>query len=132
MRASGRAGRTVVLRLRFGDFSRATRSHTLPRPTAATRIVLASARALLAAATPAIEQRGITLVGVTVTNLDGDGRAVQLALPLDGAGGDALDTVLDAVRERFGVDAIVRAALLRRGQRLAPWLFGDDEPGSPA
>ena len=30
MRAAGRVGRTVVLRLRFDDFSRATRSHTLP------------------------------------------------------------------------------------------------------
>ena len=47
MRAAGRVGRTVVLRLRFGDFSRATRSHTLPFATAETRTVLMTARGLL-------------------------------------------------------------------------------------
>ena len=44
MRTAGRAGRTVVLRLRFADYSRATRSHTLPCPTAQSAIVLATAR----------------------------------------------------------------------------------------
>src|SRR3954464_1204269 len=70
MRASARAGRTVVLRLRFGDFRRAPRSHTLGEPTAASRTILATARALMAAAMPLIEEKGITLVGVSVTNLD--------------------------------------------------------------
>jgi DNA polymerase IV len=128
MRASGRAGRTVVLRLRFDDFTRATRSHTLPTPTAATRAVLITARSLLAAALPAIERRGVTLVGVTVTNLDGAGGA-QLALPLDGVSGDDLDAVLDAVRDRFGAQAIGRAALLHRGPRPSPWLFEGEELG---
>ena len=50
VRAAKRVGRTVVLRLRFDDFSRATRSHTLPHPTARTRVVLEAARELLAAA----------------------------------------------------------------------------------
>src|SRR5207253_1092155 len=63
MRASGRAGRTVVLRLRFGDFTRATRSQTLPRATAATRTVLATMRSLVAASTAAIDRKGLTLVG---------------------------------------------------------------------
>ena len=40
MRRAGRVGRTVVLRLRFGDFSRATRSHTLPHATAHTQTIL--------------------------------------------------------------------------------------------
>ena len=48
-RAPGRVCRTVVLRLRFDDFTRATRSHTLPRPTDDTAAVLAALRALLAA-----------------------------------------------------------------------------------
>ena len=43
MRAAGRVGRTVVLRLRFRDFSRATRSHTLPQATAHTETILATA-----------------------------------------------------------------------------------------
>ena len=65
-----RVGRTVVLRLRFDDFTRATRSHTLPRATAHTETILATARGLLAAALPLIERRGLTLVGVSVANLD--------------------------------------------------------------
>ncbi len=69
MRKAGRVGRTVVLRLRFGDFAEVTRSRTLPQATASTVTVLATARALLQAALPAIDQRGLTLVGVAVGNL---------------------------------------------------------------
>ena len=118
MRAAGRVGRTVVLRLRFDDFSRATRSHTLPYPTSSTQTILATARALLATAVPLIEARGITLVGVAVGNL-GDGRAVQLALPFDPHSSDALDAAVDEVRERFGTAAITRAVLLERGAGIA-------------
>jgi DNA polymerase-4 len=113
MRAAGRAGRTVVLRLRFGDFSRATRSHTLPRPTAHTQTILVTARWLLATATPEIERRGLTLVGVAVANLEDDG-ALQLVLPFDRHSGAALDAALDEVRRRFGSTAVTRAVLLGR------------------
>jgi DNA polymerase-4 len=117
MRAAGRIGRTVVLRLRFDDYTRATRSHTLPRPTAHTQTILATARWLLATARPLIERRGITLVGVAVANLDDD-RALQLMLPLDGHWGSALDAALDEVRRRFGTAAVTRAVLL--GRDLGP------------
>lgn len=128
MRAAGRVGRTVMLRLRFGDYSRASRSRTLPEPTAATRTVLVATRALLAAAMPTIERRGLTLVGITVANL-GDRRGVQLPLPFDGRA-TALDAVLDEVRDRFGPSAMTRAVLLGRGERHSAWLFpGEDEPG---
>src|SRR4029079_7979095 len=109
MRAARRVGRTVVLRLRFADFSRATRSHTLPRATAGTGPILAAARGLLAAAAPLIEHQGLTLVGIAVTNLD-DERAVQLVLPFDRDVEGALDTAVDEVRARFGSRAITRAA----------------------
>jgi DNA polymerase IV len=124
MRAGGRVGRTVVLRLRFDDFSRASRSHTLPYATANTEAILATARALLAAAVPLIEHRGITLVGVAVGNL-GDGRAVQLAFPLDRHSSDALDAALDEVRQRFGSTAVTRAVLLDRRPGLAMPLLPD-------
>jgi DNA polymerase IV len=113
MRAAGRAGRTVVLRLRFGDFSRATRSHTLPRPTAHTQTILLTARWLLATAMPEIERRGLTLVGIAVANLEDDG-ALQLVLPFDRHSGAALDAALDEVRRRFGSTAVTRAVLLGR------------------
>lgn len=111
MRAAGRSGRTVILRLRFDDFSRATRSHTLSRATCATEIILATVRALLAGALPMIHNRGITLVGISVGNFDGRG-AVQLMLPFDGYPANALDTVLDDIHDRFGSAAITRAVLL--------------------
>jgi DNA polymerase-4 len=116
MRAAGRVGRTVTLRLRFDDFSRATRSDTLPQATAQTDLILAAARALLGAARPMIERRGITLVGVAVSNLDG-ADAVQLALPFGRTLGQrppTLDEAVDRVRERFGTAAVTRAVLLGR------------------
>ena len=124
MRAAGRVGRTVVLRLRFGDFSRATRSRTLPRATAQTETILAAAQELLAVAMPIVEQRGITLVGVAVANLDDDG-AVQLMLPVDPYDGEALDAALDAVRARFGTAAITRAVLLGRDPGISMPLLPD-------
>jgi DNA polymerase-4 len=135
MRASARTGRTVVLRLRFGDFSRATRSHTLGEPTAASRVILATARALLAAATPLVEQKGITLLGMSVTNLErgaGGTAGRQLELPLKPGTGLAVDLTLDAIRDRFGPSAVTRAVLLGRGPSLAAWLMPDeDEPIPP-
>jgi DNA polymerase-4 len=124
MRAARRVGRTVVLRLRFEDFSRATRSHTLPRATAETHAILSATRGLLAAATPTIERQGLTLVGVAVGNLE-DGRAVQLTLPFDGLGREALDAAIDDVRDRFGSTAITRAVLLGRDPGLSMPLLPD-------
>jgi len=84
MLRQGYDGRTVMLRLRFADFSRATRSHTLREPTTAPEPILAAARILLAAATPAIGDQGLTLIGLTVTNLVDAGGGLQLELG-DGA-----------------------------------------------
>ena len=121
MRIARRVGRTVVLRLRFDDYTRATRSHTLPQATASTETILTAARALLAAATPTIEDRGLTLIGISVANL-GDAARVQLALPLDGTDREALDAAVDVVRERFGPASITRAVLLGRRELTMPLL----------
>ena len=123
MRRAGRVGRTVVLRLRFDDFSRATRSHTLPWATAHTQTILDTERMLLAAAMPMIERQGVTLVGVAVCNLENDG-AVQLGLPFD-RHSDELDAALDEVHDRFGSDAITRAVLLGRDQGLTMPMLPD-------
>src|SRR5262245_28482485 len=124
MRAAGRVGRTVTLRLRFIDLSRATRSHTLLRATAHTWTILTVVRDLFAAAAPLIEAKGLTLVGIAVANLDDDW-AVQLTLPLDGYAGMGLDAALDEVRERFGSTAITRAVLLGRDTGLTVPLLPD-------
>jgi DNA polymerase-4 len=124
MRAAGRIGRTVVLRLRFDDFSRATRSHTLPRPTAETQVILTTMRGLLATASPMIERRGLTLVGLSVANLDNDD-AVQLVLPFERHSCAALDAALDEIRDRFGLTAVTRAVLLGRDRGLTLPLLPD-------
>jgi DNA polymerase-4 len=124
MRVAGRVGRTVVLRLRFGDFTRATRSHTLPHATAHTQTILDTARGLLTTARPMIERQGLTLVGIAVGNLENDS-AVQLVLPFDHFSGGALDAVLDEIRGRFGSAAITRAVLLGRDPGLTVPLLPD-------
>jgi len=124
MRRAGRVGRTVVLRLRFADFTRITRSHTLPHATAETQAVLVTARILLAETMPMIERRGLTLVGLAVANLSDD-RTVQLLLPFDRRNGGELDAAVDAVRERYGSNAIMRAVLLGRDQGLSVPLLPD-------
>jgi DNA polymerase-4 len=122
LRAARRVCRTVVLRLRFADFTRATRSHTLSEATAHTQTILVTARELLAAAMPLVERQGITLVGVALGNLENDD-AVQLALPLDPQ--RALDATLDDVRDRFGSKAITRAVLLGRDEGFSVPLLPD-------
>ncbi len=123
MRIAGGAGRTVVLRLRLGDFSRATRAQTLPWATAHSGMILETTRQLLAAAMPMIERDGLTLVGISVANLDDHG--MQLVLPLDGRDHAALDAALDEIRDRFGPNAVIRAVLLGRDQGLSVPLLPD-------
>jgi DNA polymerase IV len=116
MRAAHRAGRTVTLRLRFDDFGRATRSRSLLKATNQTRIISDTARQLFTENRPLIETRGLTLVGVAVSNLDGEGN-VQPSL-FDDMADDRLDIAVDAVRDRFGSSLVTRAASL--GRELGP------------
>jgi DNA polymerase-4 len=121
VRAAHRVGRTVVLRLRFDDFSRATRSSTLFAPTARTAVVLAVARELLAEAQPLIDRRGLTLIGISVSNL-ADDLPFQLELPFLPDSAAMLDGVLDEISDRFGKTAVTRAVLLGRSSLSMPLL----------
>jgi DNA polymerase IV len=124
LRKARRVCRTVVLRLRFDDFTRATRSHTLTEATAETPTILATARGLLAAALPMIERQGITMIGISLSNLE-DCDAIQLALPFERRRAGALDATLDDVRARYGAEAITRAVLLGRSRGLEVPLLPD-------
>ncbi|MBN3511240.1 DNA polymerase IV [Mycolicibacterium septicum] len=118
MRGAGRTGRTVVLRLRFDDFGRATRSHTLTRATASTDAVLAAARALVTAAAPVIAERGLTLIGFAVSNIDHEG-SQQLELPFESQPDPvAIDGAIDEVRQRFGNAMLTRGVLVGRDPGL--------------
>jgi DNA polymerase-4 len=124
LRTAHRVCRTVTLRLRFGDFSRATRSTTLPEATADTLTLLTAGRTLLVDARAMILRRGITLIGVTFSNLSRDD-AVQLALPFDAWRTPAIDAAMDGLRDRFGSAAVTRAVLLGRREGLSPPLLPD-------
>jgi DNA polymerase-4 len=117
LRTAKRTCRTVVLRLRFDDYSRATRSYTMAEPTTETYTVLAVAQGLLALCEPIITRRGLTLIGVALTNLDSS-QGVQLPLPF--ARYPKLDATLDRIRDRFGSSAITRGVLIGRDQ--GPWV----------
>lgn len=113
LRDRDRVCRTVVLRLRYGDYAKATRSRTLRLPTDRTVVLLTLARGLLTAAQPEIASRGLTLIGVSLTQL-APAQTAPAELPLDFDDGERLDTVLDAVRDRFGAASVSRAAQLGR------------------
>ncbi len=117
MRDAGRSGRTVTLRIRFGDYTSVTRARTVEQTTAHTATILGVARDLLHDAQPMLDERGLTLVGVAVGNLDDE--TEQEGLPFERSSGGALDDVLDGVRERFGADAIGRAVQLGREQGIS-------------
>jgi DNA polymerase-4 len=124
LRKAERMCRTVVLRLRFDDFTRATRSHTLPRPTNETAAFVSALRALVAAAMPRIDSSGLTLLGVSLANLD-DIDEIQPELPFASYDGRVLDLAVDGVRDRFGKGAITRGVLLGRDPGMSMPMLPD-------
>jgi DNA polymerase IV len=140
LRDGRRAGRTVQLKLRYKSFRTITRSRTIPEPTNLAADIATVARDLL----DAVEiGDGIRLLGVAVQQLhDVDGldevgaAPDQLPLDIDGVdagaarGSDprrrAVEDSMDAVRKRFGDDAVSPAALMDRGAHAEP------DPGAGA
>lgn len=113
LRDSGRWGVTFTLRLRLADFSRVTRSRTLPQATAATATFLQIGRDLLAETAALIADRGVNLVGISVAGLTEPDR-LQPTLPFDVVQSGQVDAAMDTVRERFGPTALTRGVHLGR------------------
>jgi DNA polymerase-4 len=115
LRKKGLSGRTIHIKVRFGDFSTRTAQLTLPEPTCRTETISEQALRLLDGLwAPGV---GLRLLGVGVTGFDDV--AVQLALPTDEEqSADERRTVIekavDELRERFGEDAV------RFGTRRVP------------
>ncbi len=109
LRESGLAGRTVTLKLRFADFRTITRSRTLPGPSDNDKELSGVAHQLLEKLR--LGRSPIRLVGVSVSNLAGEGAPVQLRLKDEGAAWAAAARAADAVRARFGDGALDRASL---------------------
>jgi DNA polymerase-4 len=130
LRDGERIGRTFTLRLRFDDFTRVTRSSTIPRSTASTATWLETGRGLLDVAWPLIEERGCTLLGITISGLVDASSDEQLELPLFAAetAAGSLDVALDRVRDRFGSGSVKRAVLVGRHAGLEMPTLPDPGP----
>jgi DNA polymerase-4 len=86
-------------------------------------MILSAARGLLASARPLIQNQGLTLVGISLTNLE-DADRIQLTLTEDWRP-DALDAALDEVRDRFGSAAVTRAVLVGHDPGISMPLLPD-------
>ena len=108
LRASGHFARTVTLKIRYGDFSTFTRQHTMPQATQGTQTIAQESLALLL---PEDAVKGVRLLGVGVSGFD-EAEAAAQQLTLDNTVPDPspeLDHALDAIRSRYGANAIRRA-----------------------
>lgn len=123
---SGVVGRTIQLKVRFGDFTTITRSATVAEPTDKANVVRSTAEALLAKVD--IEP-GVRLLGVSVSQLS---EPVAQQLSLDDAAGpgrNETDDIVEAIRDRFGGDAIGPATLARPGKPLDRMVQGQQQWG---
>ena len=118
LRADERLARTVTLRVRFADAQRITRSASFDVATDSTGEIRAAARSLLREGAELFRARGVTLLGLALSNLVAVD-PMQLALPFtrigsppEGRDDRKLDAALDQVHARFGRDSVVRASLL--------------------
>ncbi len=118
LRGAGLAGRTITLKLKYGDFRSVTRRCTLPAPTDDGRAIYDAARAQLQRADLS---RPVRLVGVTVGGFPGEeGQLDLFAAPAPGeARRRKLNAALDALSERFGSGAVRPASAA--GARAIRW-----------
>jgi DNA polymerase-4 len=135
LRAKCRSGQTVTARVRFADLRAVTRSVTLPVPISATAMLAEVAEELVKAAlADNPRERFITLLAIAVSHLNEDS-LLQLELPFGIAGEERrpgsrrgaarwlADRAIDAIRERFGRDAVGYASVALGRSGLVPDAF---------
>jgi DNA polymerase IV len=135
LRAKLRSGRTVTVRVRFADLRSVTHSLTLPAPIAATAILAETAEDLVRAVlADHPEEATISLLAISVSNLE-NRPLMQLELPLGladearrpgarrGAARWLADRAVDAIRERFGWEAVGYASVVLGASRSVPDAF---------
>lgn len=135
LRAKSLAGRTVTVRVRFADLRSVTRSATLPAPLSATATLAETAEGLVYDAlddNPG--EASISLLAISVSHLEAR-PMLQLELPLGladalrrpgtrpGGARWAADRAIDAIRTRFGREAIGYGAVLEEGSGSVPDAF---------
>ena len=115
LRAQGYAGRTVVLKVRFADFSTITRSRTLRSPTDVGRDIYATARDLYDAL--GLQRARLRLVGVRAEGLvDADEAPRQMMLDEPELGWREAEQAVDRASARFGRGSVRPARLLGTGE----------------
>ena len=107
--ATGQAGRTIAVKLKWADFTLKSRRMTLPEPVCDTDAIYAAARALLARFS--LEGARIRLTGVSVSDLGPEDAAPTLFPDPERARQTKLEHLVKDLRGKFGSDAIGRAAL---------------------
>jgi DNA polymerase-4 len=114
LREEGLAARTVVLKLRHGDFHTITRRHTLEEPTDLDPELLGVARQLFEPAFADVLKRrqGVRLVGIAATNLI-TASSYDLFEPPKRTRLRELTAAVDQVRRKFGFDAVSPAQTLK-------------------
>lgn len=135
LRAKGKSGRTVTVRVRFGDLRSVTHAVTLPQPVAATAILAEIAEDLVRAVLRSHpEERAISLLAISVSQIE-EQPEVQLDLPLGladevrrpgakrGMARLRTDRAVDAIRDRFGWDSVGYASVALDGRRSVPDAF---------
>ena len=122
LRKAGMVGRTVVLKLRFGDFTTITRSKTIAEPTDLGRRIYEEVREIYEAL--GRQDAPIRLVGVRAEQLQ-ETASTQFGLWDESEGWREAEDVMDAASAKFGRGAVKPARLLghngyerpRMGQR---------------
>jgi DNA polymerase-4 len=135
LRAKSRPGRTVAVRVRFADLRSVTRRVTLPAPISATTILAEVAEDLVRAVLAHYpDEKTISLLAISVSNLEKHA-VVQLELPLElhdakrrpgsknGVARWLADRAMDAIRERFGWEAVGYGSVALGMSRSVPDAF---------
>lgn len=130
LRAKSLAGRTITVRVRFADLRSVTRARTLPAPISATRALAEIAEDLVRGVlADHRNEKTISLLAIAVSHLDVH-PSVQLELPLgladerrrpgtkQGVARSRADQAIDAIRKRFGGDAVDYASASRHGRSV--------------
>ncbi len=124
LRKHGYSGRTITLKVKYADFTQVTRSHSLKKNTNSTRVIFEVGAALLDELAP---KSPIRLIGIGVSNFENKNapQSGMLTLPglklpeedalmpahMDETKEASLDKALDALRDKFGREAVVRGRL---------------------
>jgi DNA polymerase-4 len=113
LRRSGLVAHTIALKVRYDDFTTITRTLTRPDPTATVSDLYEAARSLVGRT--AAGRRPVRLLGLAGSGLVDETDPAQLTLGGDRWG--SVDEAVEAVRGRFGDDAVERARIARVSRR---------------